>query len=102
MRWLSKKYLSISKSKAQDLDSFKAWLQANPTTVVYQLAEEEVYECTNIDLITYQNETNLLVKSGVLNPKVTLKVKKGIGNVVTMLQNKVAMLEDLVNKLIQK
>ena len=41
------------------------------------------------------------VKSGVLNPKVTLKVKNGIGNVVTLLQNKVAMLEDLVNKLIQ-
>ena len=72
------------------------------TTTVKKASTEKVYECTNLDLITYTNETNLLVKSGVLNPKVTLKVKKGIGNVVTLLQNKVAMLEDLVNKLIQK
>ena len=74
MRWLSKKYLSISKSKAQDLDSFKAWLQANPTTVVYQLAKEKVYECTNIDLITYANETNFIVESGAIVPKTMLKV----------------------------
>ena len=52
--------------------------------------------------ITYTDETNFMVKSGVLNPKVTLKVKKGIGNVVTMMQNKISLLEDLVNKLIQK
>ena len=34
------------------------WLQANNVTVVYQLAQEEVYECTNLDLNTYPNETN--------------------------------------------
>jgi hypothetical protein len=72
------------------------------TTTVKKLSTEKVYECTNLDLITYSGETNLVTRSGVLNPKVTLKVKKGIGNVVTMLQNKVAMLEELVNKLIQK
>ena len=95
--------ICIAKNKlnTQGIAGFKAWLQTNPTVVVYQLKQEEVYECTNIDLITYADETNLVVKSGVLNPKVTLKVKKGIGNVVTLLQNKVAMLEDLVNKLIQ-
>ena len=95
--------ISILQSKLSTLDiaGFKAWLQANPTTVVYQLAEEKVYECTDLDLITYANETNLQVKSGVLNPKVTLKVKKGIGNVVTMLQNKVTMLEQMVYDLMK-
>ena len=72
------------------------------TTTVKKASTEKVYECTDLDLITYADETNLVIKSGVLNPKVTLKVKKGIGNVVTMMQNKISLLEDLVNKLIQK
>ena len=93
--------LNITRLSTQDLAGFKAWLQANPTTVVYQLAQEEVYECTNLDLITYSDETNLLVKSGVLNPKVTLKVSNGVGNVVTMLQNKVTMLEQMVYNLMK-
>ena len=95
--------LKIYKSKlsSQDVQGFKQWLQANPTTVVYQLTQEEVYECTDLDLITYADETNLLVKSGVLNPKVTLKVSNGVGNVVTMLQNKVTMLEQMVYNLMK-
>ena len=63
----------------------------NGLTVVYQLAEEKVYECTDLDLITYQNETNLVISSGALNPKVSLKVSKGVGNTVKMLQNKVTI-----------
>lgn len=87
--------IKILKSKltTQDVAGFKQWLQANPTTVVYQLAKEEVYECTNIDLITYENETNFTVKSGVLSPHTTLKVHSNISNVVSLLQKKVSLLE---------
>ena len=85
-----------------DVNGFKKYLETKPIVLVYKLEQEKVYECTNLDLITYTDETNFMVKSGVLNPKVTLKVKKGIGNVVTMMQNKISLLEDLVNKLIQK
>lgn len=74
-------------------NEFKQWLQANNVTVVYQLAEEKVYECTNIDLITYANETNYIVESGVLSPKTTLKVHNNISNVVSLLQKKVSLLE---------
>ena len=90
--------ISISKSKlsTQDVQGFKSWLQANPTTVVYQLAEEEVYECTNIDLITYANETNFIVESGAIAPKSTLKVHNNISNVVKILQEKVSLLESNV------
>ena len=72
---------------------FKQWLQANNVTVVYQLAEEKIYECTNIDLITYANETNFIVESGVLSPRTTLKVHNNISNVVSLLQKKVSLLE---------
>ena len=62
-------------------------------TVVYQLAEEKVYECTNIDLITYANETNYIIESGAIVPKTTLKVHNNISNVVSLLQKKVSLLE---------
>ena len=50
-----------SKLSTQDVQGFKQGLQANNVTVVYQLPQEKVYECTNIDLITYANETNYVV-----------------------------------------
>ena len=87
-------YVRINTSKAQDAEGFKAWLQANNVTVVYQLAEEEVYECTNLDLITYQNETNLIVNSGAIQPKITLKVLSNISNIIKLLQEKVSILEN--------
>ena len=90
-----------SKLSTQDVAGFKAWLQANPVTVVYQLAEEKVYECTNLDLITYADETNYIVNTGAISPKSTLKLSNSIGNVVNLLKNKVSILEDLVQKLIQ-
>lgn len=87
--------LVISKSKlsTQDIQGFKQWLQANNVTVVYQLAQEKVYECTNIDLITYANETNYIVECGAIAPKTTLKVHNNISNVVSLLQKKVSLLE---------
>ena len=80
----------------KDKGDVKQWLQTNPTTVVYQLAQEEVYECTNIDLITYDGETNYIVNSGAISPKSTLKVHSNISNVVRILQEKVNLLESNV------
>ena len=77
-----------------DLDGFKTWLQANNVTVVYQLAQEVVYECTNLDLITYSGETNLIVNSGAIQPRITLKVLSNVSNVVKLLQEKVSVLEN--------
>lgn len=81
-----------------DVTELKQWLQANNLTVVYQLAQEKVYECTNIDLITYANETNFIIESGVLSPKTTLKVHSNISNVVSLLQKKVSLLESNMTK----
>lgn len=76
-----------------DVTELKQWLQANNLTVVYELAQEKVYECTNIDLITYANETNYIVECGAIVPKTTLKVHNNISNVVSLLQKKVSLLE---------
>ena len=85
-----------SKLSTQDVQGFKQWVQANNVTVVYQLAEEKIYECTNIDLITYANETNYIVESGAISPKSILKVHNNISNVVKILQEKVSLLESNV------
>ena len=88
--------IRINKSKlsTQDVTGFKQWLQANNVTVVYQLAQEEVYVCTNLDLITYNGETNLIVNSGAIQPRITLKVLSNVSNVVKLLQEKVSVLEN--------
>lgn len=66
------------------------------TTTVKPLAQEKVYECTNIDLITYADETNYIVKCGAIVPKSILKVHNNISNVVKILQEKVSILESNV------
>ena len=79
---------------SRDVAGFKTKLQTlAPITAVYKLAKEKVYECINIDLITYANETNYIVESGVLSPRTTLKVHSNISNVVSLLQKKVSLLE---------
>ena len=75
------------------VEQLKQKLQTNNVTVVYQLAQEKVYECTNIDLITYANETNYIVECGAIVPKTTLKVHSNIANVISALQKKVSVLE---------
>ena len=92
--------LAKSKLSTQDVQGFKQWLQTNNVTVVYQLAQEKVYECTNIDLLTYANETNYIVESGVIVPKTTLKVHNNISNVVSLLQKKVSLLESNITSYI--
>ena len=69
------------------------YLGKNNITAVYQLAQEEVYECTNIDLMTYSGETNYIINSGAISPKSLLKVHNNISNVVKILQEKVSLLE---------
>ena len=80
------------------LSKFKENISNSNIVIVYQLAKEKVYECTNIDLITYANETNYVVESGAIVPRTTLKVHNNISNVVNILQEKVSLLE---NKFIQ-
>ena len=66
------------------------------TTTVKPLSQEKVYECTNIDLITYANETNYIVECGAISPKTTLKAHNNISNIVSLLQKKVSLLESNV------
>ena len=92
----------VLKSEVDKYANINKYFQANPTTVVYQLAKEEVYECANLDLITYNGETNLIVNSGAIQPKITLKVLSNVSNVVKLLQEKVSILENKFIKGLQQ
>ena len=85
--------IRINKSKlsTQNATGFEAWQKSNPVTVVYQLAEEKVYECTNLDLISYQDETNYIVNTGAITPKSSFDVTVDITNVVKLLQQRTAL-----------
>lgn len=85
-------YLDVVDMTLEDFNNI--YIRNNPFTLVYQLAQEKVYECTNIDLITYANETNYVVESGAIVPRSTLKVHNNISNVVRTLQEKVSLLEN--------
>lgn len=90
--------IAIQKTKliTQDIQGFKTWLQSNPTTVVYQLATEEVYECVNLDLDSYEGETSVIVNSGAISPKLTFKIASHIANTIQVLKDRINYLEDKV------
>ena len=65
-------YIRINKNKCKSTDDFKKWLQANPTTVVYELAEP-YYEPIEPQLSQYSFST---VKDGDMEIITVLPIEK--------------------------
>ena len=88
----------INKNKLQtdDVAGFKKYLENNPIQVFYKMKNEEIYECYPIDLISYDNKTNYSIECGPIYPKTTLKVNSYLGNVVSILKDKVSYLENML------
>lgn len=82
-------YMNIAKSKlsTQDVQGFKQWLQNNNVTVIYQLAQEEVYECLPIPVASYKGETTYKVESGVITPISTFELDYSFGNAVNRISD---------------
>ena len=91
-------YIRINKSKlsTQDVQGFKQWLQTNNVTVVYQLAEEEVYELAPLHLDSYANETLILCNSGAISPKMEFSITSHINNLVLSNTKRINALEEKV------
>ena len=90
--------INILKSKlsTQDVTGFKTWLKSNNVTVVYQLATEEVCECVNLDLDSYEGETSVIFDGGAISPKLTFKIASHIANTISVLKDRINYLEDKV------
>lgn len=78
---------------SSDVDAFKSKLQANNVTVVYQLAQEKVYEVFNLELNSYDGETNVIVNSGAISPITTVSLTSNLPQVAENLKNRVRQLE---------
>ncbi|MGU8884611.1 BppU family phage baseplate upper protein [Clostridium perfringens] len=96
--------IRIDKSKLNtpDVQGFKAWLKANPTTIVYQLAEpttEIVENCVDIDLDTYQDVTYVNILNS-LPGELDFKVPSNIGSSLQNLAKEVNNIWDVINNLL--
>ena len=74
--------LGMDLSKATDEQTFKSYLQANPITMVYELAQEEVYECLPIPVASYNGETTYRIESGVIAPTSSFELNYTLSNSV--------------------
>ena len=90
--------ISTSKLSTQDVTGFKQWLQTNNVTVVYQLAEEEVYELAPLHLDSYANETLILCNSGVISPKMEFSITSHINELIKSQGERINLPEEKVYK----
>lgn len=58
------------------------YLLNNPITLVYELAQEEVYECLPIAVASYNIETTYRIESGVIAPTSTFELDYTLSNAV--------------------
>lgn len=87
-----------SKIPTQNTEGFKQYLQSNPVTVVYQLAEEKVFEVNPLFLEAYEGETTALINSGVINAPIEFKMSSYISNLVLLNQKRIKELENEIYK----
>lgn len=90
-------YITIAKTKleTQDVTGFKKWLRANPVTVIYSLAQEKVYDCINLDLQSFDVETNIFTNSSIPH-KLDITQKEGLKAKVETLEQEVNFVYDNV------
>ncbi|MBQ2408699.1 MAG: BspA family leucine-rich repeat surface protein, partial [Bacilli bacterium] len=103
--------LVISKSKlsTQDVNGFKQWLQANPITVIYELAEPyyeditpiqsqwvmSIFEESNLDIITsLPIKSNISYSVSILD---TNSLEEELNEVITNKTDLTNLLEDEIN-----
>lgn len=93
-----------SKLTTPNVEGFKAWLKANPTTVIYQLAEpvtEVVENCVDIDLDTYQEKTYFNILNS-LPGTLDFKVPSNIGSLVQSNAKEINNINEFINNFILK
>ncbi|MCJ8342908.1 MAG: phage baseplate upper protein [Cetobacterium sp.] len=98
--------IRIKKSELStpDLEGFKSWLKANPTTIVYQLATpvtEIVENCIDIDLDTYQEKTYFNILNS-LPGTLDFKVPSNIGSLVQSNAKEINNINEFINNFILK
>ncbi|HAT4147498.1 TPA: hypothetical protein I9Z81_002560, partial [Clostridium perfringens] len=95
-------WFHIPKTKFNDVESFRNFLKANPTTIVYQLSTlvtEVVENCVDIDLDTFQDKTyfNILNSMpGILD----FKIPSNLASIVQSHTKDIKIIYDLIDRLL--
>lgn len=90
-------YIGISQDKIQnstDPIQLKQWLQANNITVVYPLTQEEVYECVDLTLSSYEGTTNFQIITSAIKPNVEFKISSYINNIILSNRDRINNIEE--------
>ncbi|MDG6877294.1 BppU family phage baseplate upper protein [Clostridium perfringens] len=94
--------IQSSTLESPDVSGFKAWLKANPTTIVYQLATptvEIVENCVDIDLDTFQEKTYFSIENNIKG-SLDFKVPSNIASIVQNTAREVNNIWDVINNLL--
>lgn len=91
--------LKILKTRLENTmtkEKLLAWLDANPTTIVYELATPIITELPNFNPQTYKGENALVVNSGVIQCDASFDVCEGIRSELDTVKDKVSSIYDTV------
>ncbi|MCC0707198.1 hypothetical protein [Clostridioides sp. ES-S-0190-01] len=85
----------ISKTKANSLETFKAWLESNNITFVYPLERPQEIELVDLSMQTFEDKTKFLLSTGSIIPKVSFDLTQNFGNNIEILKRKINTLENI-------
>lgn len=91
-------YINILNSRlaSQSVEGFKTWLKENPVTVVYELATPIVTELPNFNPQTFEDNTTLLINSGVIQAEAEFEVTNSMGSEIEVLKDKVSDNDEVI------
>lgn len=95
----SRIYIRLKKDKCSNVSTLKNWLHNNPITVVYQLQQEEIYECLDISTISFNTETLLSINSGAIDPGIEYYIPSSFVSSDNSITEKLENVDDTLLKL---
>lgn len=93
--------LCFRKLECTNVNSFKTWLQANPTTVIYELAEPTTEQLTPQQLKSFDTTTHI-ISDNKLMPIVSTKIPSDVNAVVQNLKVENKNLEKQLDSAIEE
>ena len=70
---ISEIIVSIPVSKINNLETFKQWLQANPTTIYYELVEPTIHQLDQNRIYSFKDTTHI-ISDNLIAPRITTNV----------------------------
>lgn len=94
-------YLRINKDKLEtpDVEGLKKYLQVNNFTIIYKLLNDEIYECVDLTINSFEGETYVNVGSGLISPKINFNITTHISSLVKSINDRLYLIENNVTEL---